>query len=440
MNPLALEIITLYRGTVLDVCHLAPGQRFTLGPDDADLPIDHPALVDRRPYAVAAMDADGRARIDPVPGSSTTVLIEGAVHPVDGARGVRLVPGQKARVDLGEIALLFALVPRAAEVARAPVGLLDRQGRRYLGIAAVMHAALLALAFAVPVQAGGLNMDGFDMGDRWVEFDSTPIEDQTEDWTDGIVEQPADAVDAQVVDSAPTWIDRKPEPTGDAGKTAAGTDEDVAAARKAEAREAATELASALDGLVPDLGARTHGALADLNGNVHGAGNGFGGGDRLDMFGGPGLKPGPSGGPSADVGPLKTRTGKGKDPYGRAPGGAKIPKKPKTPPQMIALKPEVSEGLSRDDIQRVIRNHRKEILYCYERKLQVERGIEGKVRMFFLIGPGGEVLGVSTQETTLGDGEVEACMRQRIKGWTFPPVRGGGTVKVTYPFIFRSST
>lgn len=440
MNPLALEIITLYRGTVLDVCHLAPGQRFTIGPDTADLPLEHARLTTDTPYPVARVDAQGRARIDPVPGCRTSVLVDGAVHPVDGARGVRLVPGQKARVELGDTALLFALVHRAAELPRAPIGLVDRQGRRYLGLAAGVHAVLLALAFTVPVQAGSMSMDSLDMGSRWVEFEAVP--DQQMQQTAQAVEQPEDSGPAEPTAPAPQqWTEPKPEPSGHEGAAVAGTDDAaVKAARKAEAHAAANEIKTALDGLVPDIGAQAHDAIAGLNGDVGGDPLAMGGtGNRLDKFGMPGVWPGDHGGPSVGPGRIATRSGKGDDPYGRVPGGAKIPKKPKTPPKVIPQRPEVSDGLTREEIQRVVRNHRRSILHCYEKALQTKRDLAGKVRMAFFVGPDGRVLGATTKESTLREPEVEACMARSIQQWQFPTVRGGGTVKVTYPFLFRAA-
>jgi hypothetical protein len=33
---------------------------------------------------------------------------------------------------------------------------------------------------------------------------------------------------------------------------------------------------------------------------------------------------------------------------------------------------------------------------------------------------------------------VETCIAARIKNWQFPKPKGGGTVLVSYPFLFKS--
>jgi hypothetical protein len=33
---------------------------------------------------------------------------------------------------------------------------------------------------------------------------------------------------------------------------------------------------------------------------------------------------------------------------------------------------------------------------------------------------------------------VESCMTNHIKRWTFPAPQGGGTVQVTYPYVFKN--
>ena len=43
------------------------------------------------------------------------------------------------------------------------------------------------------------------------------------------------------------------------------------------------------------------------------------------------------------------------------------------------------------------------------------------------------------QQTTMGSEPVESCMINHVRRWLFPAPQGGGTVQVTYPYVFKSS-
>lgn len=443
MNPQpqaqpVLEIITLYRGTVLDVQHLAPGDRFTIGPDAADLPIEHPALAaDAEPYRLAALDAEGRARIDLLPGFSATVLADGTVQAVERPGGLRLVPGHKARVDLGDISLLFALVQPVEEVPRAPISLLDRGGRRFFGIAAALHAALLAVAFTVPVQAGSISLDRFGQDPRWVEVVLRPTVDEPLDWTKGLEQATAASDGEPVEDSKTTWPRPQPDAGGADGAKAPGDDASKAAGKKI-ARDTADAVAEAMDSVMPPdmgLGASAHAALNGLNGGDRGQAGALGGwGDTLSQVGGPGVRNGLNGGPSVGV-RISTRGGRD---YSPGPSGPRIPKRPGKAPKVIPQDPVVVGGLTKDQIQRVVRRNRNAVRYCYEKALQTRPDLEGKVRVKFVVGADGRVLTAAAIESTMGIGEVDACIARQVNQWQFPAVRGGGAVVVTYPFLFRA--
>ncbi len=441
-HPLSLEVITLFRGTVLDVHHLDPGERFTVGPDAAHLPLEHPALdgSGEAGHAIARVDDAGNARVDPLAGCSTTVLIDGRVHRVDGARGLRLVPGQKARVEVGDTTLLFSLVHRAPVVPRAPISLLDRDGRRFMGAAAALHAVLLALAFAVPVQAGSLSMDGFEMKNRWVEVMLKPVDDKPEDLAPQVAEvaeETGGGPEIPVQQAPPQWVEPATEASG--GQTAKGTAEDERARKQAEALAAADAVNTLVADLGPDLGAVAHDAFTGMSGDRNGDALAMGGSLR-DGFGGPGVAPRGHGGPSVGPGAITTNSRKRDKTYGGGPGiGPRVPKKPTTKiPEIVPLKPIVAGGLDREQIQRAIRTQRNAIRHCYEKALQTKPDLQGKVRTKFVIGADGRVLTAAIVDSTMGDGDVDRCIAQRVKRVKFPQVRGGGAVVVTYPFLFRS--
>ena len=64
--------------------------------------------------------------------------------------------------------------------------------------------------------------------------------------------------------------------------------------------------------------------------------------------------------------------------------------------------------------------------------------LEGRIVVRFVIDIGtGKVVAVSIGETELESQELEACIAQRVKAWSFPSVEGGGTVVVNYPFMLQ---
>jgi TonB family protein len=62
--------------------------------------------------------------------------------------------------------------------------------------------------------------------------------------------------------------------------------------------------------------------------------------------------------------------------------------------------------------------------------------LTGKIVLMFAIGPDGKVPKAAVDSTTLEDAEVERCMVETVKKLRFPRPKGG-SVKVTYPFVFR---
>jgi hypothetical protein len=175
-------------------------------------------------------------------------------------------------------------------------------------------------------------------------------------------------------------------------------------------------------GINPSLGGtRARAGVGDAYGmaglGTRGAGAG-GGGNALGIGGlgtkGPGHGSGGYGG--VDLG------GRGKDETVFVPG-----------------RTTVVGGLSREVINRVIQKHYNEIKYCYEKELSKSPDLYGKVTVLFLIDGGGRVGEALVQQTTLASDPVESCIINHVRRWSFPAPRGGGTVQVTYPYVFKST-
>lgn len=149
--------------------------------------------------------------------------------------------------------------------------------------------------------------------------------------------------------------------------------------------------------------------LADRGGHDGGGGDaeslGFGDGDL------PG-HPGPGAGPG--FGPGKTAT-MGPDPI---------------------AEPVLMGGLSRDEVDRVIRRNLAAFRYCYQKRLQHDATLGGRLRMTFRIAGDGSVAHVAIAADDVGDPQVADCVSRRLYGLNFPEPRGHGHVLVTYPFLF----
>lgn len=100
----------------------------------------------------------------------------------------------------------------------------------------------------------------------------------------------------------------------------------------------------------------------------------------------------------------------------------------------------VQGSLDKELIRQVIRRNIGQIKYCYEKELQIKPRLAGKLAVRFIISPSGDVTSANVAEgSTLTDRAVGQCVTVRVRSWKFPSPKGGGSVIVTYPFVFKQS-
>ncbi len=75
---------------------------------------------------------------------------------------------------------------------------------------------------------------------------------------------------------------------------------------------------------------------------------------------------------------------------------------------------------------------------CYQKGLQSNPDLSGKIKVKFLIQPNGAVNPAKVDESTIGNDSVESCVLNNVKAWKFPQAKGGGVTTVVYPFVFAS--
>ena len=98
----------------------------------------------------------------------------------------------------------------------------------------------------------------------------------------------------------------------------------------------------------------------------------------------------------------------------------------------------VDEGLTKDEVAKVIHSHMNEIRYCYESAILKDPNLAGKLLVDFKINASGIVPNAGVSEASLHDQQVTQCLLGKLKSWKFPNPRGGVIVAVSYPFIFKS--
>ncbi|HAA53264.1 MAG TPA: hypothetical protein DCE42_00830, partial [Myxococcales bacterium] len=63
--------------------------------------------------------------------------------------------------------------------------------------------------------------------------------------------------------------------------------------------------------------------------------------------------------------------------------------------------------------------------------------LAGKIVVSWIISGSGDVQTANVTQTTMNNERVENCIIRRILRWKFPQPKGGGQVKVNYPFLFK---
>lgn len=150
-------------------------------------------------------------------------------------------------------------------------------------------------------------------------------------------------------------------------------------------------------------------------GGLGGRGDSLGGGGRLVEGGGLGTR-GRGGGDST---------------YGNTNGGEKIEGRISAPNPPIIL-----GSLDKRLIDDVVKQHMNQIRYCYQRELNKDAALGGKVVVRFVIAADGSVSKSTIKSSSMGSDAVEQCISQRFLRFQFPAPAGGGIVIVSYPFMF----
>ena len=117
--------------------------------------------------------------------------------------------------------------------------------------------------------------------------------------------------------------------------------------------------------------------------------------------------------------------------------GAKIgtKKKKKVKPKMSRGTPKIGDFCDKGNIRRVVSAKSNSIQYCYERQLQTNPKLKGKIIAQWKIGLKGQVKTASIASSTMNNSKVESCITRVIKRMRFEKPDGGICI-INYPFVF----
>ncbi|MBC7173694.1 MAG: TonB family protein, partial [Polyangiaceae bacterium] len=87
-------------------------------------------------------------------------------------------------------------------------------------------------------------------------------------------------------------------------------------------------------------------------------------------------------------------------------------------------------------VRQMISRRIRAIQACYERSLRQSPNAAGRVVVRFTIETSGTVSGASAAENTTGDPGVATCVVETVSRFRFSPGPTGGSVTVSYPFVF----
>lgn len=89
------------------------------------------------------------------------------------------------------------------------------------------------------------------------------------------------------------------------------------------------------------------------------------------------------------------------------------------------------------DADRVLQSMQGDLLACYKKRIRTKPDAHAFMTLDILVGPEGKVRDVETQGGALLGDQTMSCIVNRVRRGTFPPPKGGGTIRIQVPFSLR---
>jgi len=145
------------------------------------------------------------------------------------------------------------------------------------------------------------------------------------------------------------------------------------------------------------------------------------------------------GGPAGETGPAKKTFSKGTGTSWGFSHGVELHARSASLPHIVVNACRIVGHISKEMILKTVKQHRNEVRGCYEKALQSDPDLEGRVVLKFVITPTGYVAMTQIASSTLGHPGVETCIKDAALKWIFPAHESGGLSIVNYPFVFMNA-
>jgi len=106
-------------------------------------------------------------------------------------------------------------------------------------------------------------------------------------------------------------------------------------------------------------------------------------------------------------------------------------------PQKLSKSMDIVGEMDPEIIMQIIKDHLGYFKWCYEKELNINPRLSGKLTADFVIGINGRVTSSRIKKSSLHNSAVESCVARKIRVLKFPAPENG-IVQVYYPFVFRS--
>ncbi|MCK6544328.1 AgmX/PglI C-terminal domain-containing protein [Myxococcota bacterium] len=440
-----LEISAMWGSEVIDTIMVSEprpivvGNRLTKVADlrvDASLPADSFTIATNQGgEATIVFPADAKVGVRKADGKVAREVSAGAADAPFPAKSYQLKVGEKFAYKAGTLTFTAQYVKGDAKMGKSAG--MDWYFPRVFAISFLLHAFFVAAAFITPENAGGLTDDLLKNQNRFAQMILKAQEKEKKQKKLDLSGMKGGAKHK----GEEGKFGKKDKPKKDALASKAGAPRVDPNKREADRKIA---LNSGLLGILK--GAGSSGAVSNVFGpgglgtGINNAMGGLRGTEMGDAGGAGGLGTrgtgAGGGGNSLGIGGLGTYGhGRGTGGYGNIDLGGRG----KGTTRIVPGKTIIQGSLSREDIARVIRRNLARFKYCYEKELNANPNLQGKVSVYFTIAPTGSVAEASIRETSMNDQNVESCVEKVMRSLVFPKPQGGGIVVVTYPFVFQAA-
>ncbi|MEM9070478.1 MAG: AgmX/PglI C-terminal domain-containing protein [Myxococcota bacterium] len=441
----ALEVVMSWEGSPLAQELLETGE-VTVG-EDATFLVPRDVMAP----ATLAEAQTGEWVIHAPAGTERSVLVDGASSDAEsdadgGADGgassdakgaLVLRSNMEVEVKAGAFAFYFRAVEQVAAVPRAGIAL-DRGVVRFVGASMFFHALLIGMFLLTPPNASALNLDLSRAQADYLRVELDALAQEQEE-----VEVSHSGMDGEggTPSPSPEGGDGEPGPEANQGRSQrrhgvrpSGTPVTAATVNSLGTLAGLRNLAA---DLTADADGSPFGSADDTGRSWLAAAGPVGGGG---IFGGLNLNSTGAGtcdGPNCGEGVARVGDVLGNN-RPRGPRGTDVGLHGRERTRTPHLRPgrvTTRGGLSREQVQRVVRRHKPEVRFCYEQALVSRPDLAGRVSVRFVVQPTGTVSVAVPASNEVGP-RVARCVTDAVSRWNFPQTQG--VTAVTYPFVFST--